>query len=128
MSSSVRSFNKNQFAMLGVFAFAMAILVIGFMPDQAHAGTGGTEFASVWTTLSDWMQGILGKVATGAMILVGIIAGVVRQSLMSFAVGIGGGVGLYNAPTIIDNVLTATLSQAPAVSDTIIQLSNGLGI
>ena len=44
------------------------------------------------------------------MILVGIVAGVARQSISAFAVGIGGGIGLYNTPTVIESVLSATLS------------------
>lgn len=110
-------------------AAAMALLVVSAVaPEHALAGTGGTEFDSVWTTLSDWMQGTLGKIAAGAMILVGIIAGVARQSLMAFAVGIGGGVGLYNTPTIIDNVLSATLANVPAATDAVVTISNGLGM
>ena len=110
-------------------AAVMALLVVSVVaPEHALAGTGGTEFDSVWTTLSDWMQGTLGKIAAGAMILVGIIAGVARQSLMAFAVGIGGGVGLYNTPTIIDNVLSATLANVPAATDAVVTISNGLGM
>lgn len=110
-------------------AAVMALLVVSAVaPEHALAGTGGTEFDSVWTTLSDWMQGTLGKIAAGAMILVGIIAGVARQSLMAFAVGIGGGVGLYNTPTIIDNVLSATLANVPAATDAVVTISNGLGM
>ena len=33
------------------------------------------------------------------MILVGVVGGIARQSLMAFAMGIGGGMGLYNSPT-----------------------------
>ncbi|MCG8026309.1 MAG: hypothetical protein JAZ02_20410 [Candidatus Thiodiazotropha endolucinida] len=106
----------------------MAGLVLCVAAAPAMAGTGGTEFADVWTTLTDWMQGTLGKIAAGAMILVGIIAGVARQSLMSFAVGVGGGIGLYNTPTIIDNMMTATLENAPAATQAVVTISNGLGM
>ena len=106
----------------------MAVMTLSLIAPDAFAGTGGTEFDDVWTTLSDWMQGTLGKIASGAMILVGIIAGVARQSLMAFAVGIGGGVGLYNTPTIVDNVMPATLAQAPVATQALGTLSNGLGL
>lgn len=107
---------------------AAAVVLLSMMPETATAGTGGTEFASVWTTLTDWMQGTLGKIAAGAMILVGVIAGVVRQSLMSFAVGCGGGIGLYNTPTVINNIMTATAEHMPAAQQAIITLGNGLGM
>ncbi len=96
-------------------------------PELALAGTGGTEFDAIWTTLTDWMQGTLGKIAAGAMILVGIVAGVARQSLMAFAVGVGGGIGLYNTPTVIDNMMTATLANAPTATQAVLTISNGLG-
>jgi len=60
------------------------------------------------------MQGTLGRVVAGAMVLVGIVGGVVRQSIMAFATGIGGGVGLYNTPKIIESIMSATL---PAAND-----------
>lgn len=116
--------NLKTMMMLAVVAMVLAASIA---PELVQAGTGGTEFDSVWTTLTDWMEGTLGKIAAGAMILVGIIAGVARQSLMAFAVGIGGGVGLYNAPSIIDNVMTATIEHAPAATQAVMTISNGLG-
>jgi len=103
------------------------LLIMGaLIAPEVMAGTGGAEFDSVWTTLTDWMQGTLGKIASGAMILVGIIAGVARQSIMAFAVGVGGGIGLYNTPTVIDLMMTATLENAPAATQAIMTISNGL--
>lgn len=106
----------------------LAIIGVLFMlaADGALAGAGGTEFDSIWTTLTDWMEGTLGKIAAGAMILVGIIMGIARQSIMAFAVGIGGGIGLYNTPTIIDNIMTATLENAPTATQAVLSITNGL--
>ena len=73
-----------------------------FAPD-VYAGDGGQEFEDVWTTLKDWTQGTLGI----AIVLVGVIIGVARQSLIAFAIGIAGAMGLYQAPTIIEALLTA---------------------
>lgn len=90
---------------------AQAMLVLGVLcaVQLAVAGTGGDSFDSIWVTLTDWMQGTLGRVVAGAMVLVGIVGGIVRQSIMSFATGVGGGVGLYNTPTIIESIMTATI-------------------
>lgn len=87
-------------------------LMLTFAVSNAFAGTGGDSFDSIWVTLSDWMQGTLGRVVAGSMVLVGIVSGIVRQSIMSFATGVGGGVGLYNTPTIIESIMTATLPVA----------------
>ena len=91
-----------------VMKFGVALMVT-VMATQAMAGTGGDSFDSIWVTLTDWMQGSLGRVVAGSMVLVGIVSGIVRQSIMSFATGVGGGVGLYNTPTIIESIMTATL-------------------
>ena len=48
-------------------------------------------------------------------VLVGIVGGIARQSLMAFALGIGGGMGLYNTPTVVESVMSATL---PVVAST----------
>ena len=79
------------------------------------AGTGGDAFTDVWDTLKDWTQGTLGRIVAGAMVLVGIVGGIARQSLMAFALGIGGGMGLYNTPTVVESVMSATL---PVVAST----------
>jgi len=88
----------------------LVMAAVSLIPDLAMAGAGvGQPLDDTYTTLTDWTQGSIGKVITLAMILVGIVAGVARQSLMAFAVGIAGGLGLYNAPGVVDMVFTATL-------------------
>ncbi|WP_425516850.1 TraA family conjugative transfer protein [Photorhabdus caribbeanensis] len=119
--ANASSKDSTLFLLLGLMAVVFLI-----MPDQAHAGTGGTAFDDVWTTLKDWTQGTLGRIVAGAMILVGIVAGIARQSLMAFAIGIGGGMGLYNSPTIVESIMSATLEHAEKVVPVVVQLSNGL--
>lgn len=73
-------------------------------------GVGGADaFNSVWTTVKSWTQGTLGKVMALVMILVGIAAGIARQSLMGFVVGAGSGIGLYSAPLVIESIMGASL-------------------
>ena len=72
-------------------------------------------FLLVWLAFSliggtDWFTQWAGLLITAG---VGIIAGVARQSIMAFAVGIAAGLGLYYAPTVIDK----TLSAVPLESD-----------
>ncbi|WP_448205473.1 TraA family conjugative transfer protein [Azospirillum sp. sgz302134] len=93
---------------------ALAALAVFVTAHAAMAGTGGTAFDQVWLDLTEWTQGTLGRVIAGGMILVGSIMGIARQSIMSFAVGVGSGVGLNNAPRVIESIVTATL---PVVAD-----------
>lgn len=93
---------------LGAAGLLAGVLLL--FPDLASAGGDTTTMNEVYGTLTGWCQGAMGKVISLGMILVGIIGGIARQSLMSFAVGIGGGLGLQNANYIIDAVVTATLT------------------
>ncbi len=68
----------------------------------------------------------MGRIVAGAMILVGVVGGIARQSLMAFAMGIGGGMGLYNSPTVVESIMSATLEHAEVIP-AVVQLSNGLG-
>lgn len=113
----------------GAIALSIGLLTIAFLitPEHAHAGTGGTAFDEVWITIKDWTQGTLGRIVAIAMILVGIVAGISRQNLMGFAMGIGGGMGLYNSPTVIESIMGATLAHAEKVLPIAVQISNGLG-
>ena len=77
-----------------------------FAPD-VYAGDGGQEFEDVWTTLKDWTQGTLGRIIAIALVLVDIVFGVARQSLIAFAICIAGAMGLYQSPAIIEALLTA---------------------
>jgi len=95
-----------------LFATVTALAVLGLAmiaPEAALAGTGGTEFAPAYTTVTGWMTGILGRIIAIAFIVVGLVAGVMRQSIMGFVVGIAAGLGVFVAPDIIDNIVTATL-------------------
>lgn len=111
-----------------VVSLTTAICVTaGFLVLEANASTSGASatFADILTWLTEVIQGTLGAVVCATMVLVGIIAGIARQSLMAFAIGIGGGVGLYNTPTILGSIFTATLANAPAVNSAVLSISSG---
>jgi len=97
---------------LAMAAAVIAAVALAVAPDSLVAGTGGTEFDNVWTWLVDVTQGTLGRIVAGAMVLVGVIGGIARQSLMAFATGIAGALGLNYAPDIIDAVMSATINVA----------------
>ena len=95
---------------LAVVVLATAVTILPF--TAAHAGTGGTEFDVFYDTIVDWAQGSLGKALALAMFLVGIGMGVMRGSVMAAVPAIAGALGLFVAPTIIEAIITATLSDA----------------
>jgi conjugal transfer pilus assembly protein TraA len=92
----------------GVFIALVSLLLVMMAPDTM-AGTAGTEFNNVWTLLTGWVEGLLGRIIAIVFVIVGLVAGVVRGSMMGFVLGISSGVGLFAAPTIITNIVTATL-------------------
>lgn len=100
--------------------------ILLFKSDNAFAGVDGKAFEEVWKLLTGWIQGYLGRVICGAMILVGVVAGIARQSLMSFAVGIAAGLGLYNLPGIVNGIMTAMLPVMNQLETLLIPVSNGL--
>ncbi len=91
------------------WVWMVALLSLGFS-NGAWAGDQGSEFDDVWNTLLGWAQGTLGKIIALSMMLVGIIAGVARQSIMAFAMGIAAGLGLFYAPGVINGVVSADMT------------------
>ena len=89
--------------------FPVAAIVLLGIASNVFAGTGGTEFEEIYTTLRSWSQGFLGKTIALGLFIVGTAIGIVRQSLMAIAVGIGGGMGVYYAPNIIDTMVQAMI-------------------
>ncbi|MCB5162647.1 TraA family conjugative transfer protein [Marinomonas algarum] len=116
---------KNVMKSPGAVSLSLMAVSLAFAGD-AFAGTDGTEFNEVWETLKGWTTGTLGKIVAGAMILVGIIGGIARQSLMAFAIGIAGGMGLSYAPNIIETIVSSTLEKAPSVIPLASQIANGM--
>lgn len=115
---------SNQLKMTAAVVIFGSLIAVA-APDVL-AGAGGSEFDDVWTQVKDWTQGTLGRIAAGGMVLVGIIGGISRQSLMPFATGVGGAMGLYNSPTVIESIMSATLTKQLAVVEAIQPISNGL--
>ena len=94
--------------MLGVLTLSGAVVLL-LVLGTSMAGTTGTEFQTLYTLLTGWMTGFLGRVVAVIFIIIGVIAGAARQPIMGFVLGVSAGVGMFLAPAIIDNVVTATL-------------------
>jgi conjugal transfer pilus assembly protein TraA len=89
-----------------LFFVCMAGLLVA---RSVFAGTGGSEFQEIYSTLTDWTQGYLGKAMAAGLFLTGMAIGIVRQSLMAIVLGIGGGMAVNYTPSIIDAVVTALI-------------------
>jgi conjugal transfer pilus assembly protein TraA len=78
-------------------------------PSLSYAGNGGTEFTIAYTTITGWLQGDLGRLLAASLLVVGLVMGVVRQSIMAAVPAIACGLVATVAPTIIGAVVTAVI-------------------
>lgn len=62
-------------------------------------------FDAIWTTIAFWIHSGLGRLLCGLMMLIGFISGVAKQDLTPAVVGIGGGLALYNLPSIVSSLI-----------------------
>ena len=121
------SVRHNAWVLTGLAVVFAAIFLLA--PDTAHAASkgGGSEFQDIWDKLVIWSGGYLGKIIALTMILIGIFYGLARQSIMSFALGIGTAMGLVYAPGVVDNIFSATLDAVNGMAPLAVSLANGLG-
>ncbi|MBT7409560.1 MAG: pili assembly chaperone [Methylococcales bacterium] len=94
------------------FKYLFGTIFLGsfmFLMPEVYAGTGGSEFNSIYSTITGWMQGTLGKLITIALLITGIGFGVVQQSVVAAVPAIAAGLILNAAPGVIDGIVTAVL-------------------
>lgn len=84
-------------------------LLLAFGASSAIAGTTGTEFQSMYTTLLNWATGYLGKAIAIAAFILGAGIGVARSSPIPALVGVVFALFMIYVPTIIDSIMTATI-------------------
>lgn len=114
-------FKFNKTSILSTLAVAAAgTLVAG----AAMAGADAT-FDPIVNTVMGWLGGSLGKLLAGVFVIIGLVAGAARGSILAFAVGIGCAVGVANIDTILSGIVGSTLEAAPAVTQALM-LTNGL--
>lgn len=102
----------NQKRLLSSLPLLAAVLVVGslvYAPD-ALASSNSTQFANVfestWDILKGWSQGTLGKIISIVIIIAGAGIMIARQSLMPFLIAIAAAICLYQAPNIIEGIMT----------------------
>jgi len=91
------------------FGLLFGLMMLTMVPDMGNAGVGGAALTTVWTQVVDLTQGTLGRIITLLIVVGGIAAAVVRQSLWAFIIGLSAGIGLYNAPTIITSLVAGVI-------------------
>lgn len=85
------------------------VLVLALGASSAFAGTTGTEFQSMYTTLLNWATGYLGRAIAIAAFILGAGIGVARSSPIPALVGVVFALFMVYVPTIIDSIMTAVI-------------------
>ena len=120
MNSKILNFiNSNKITLF------VGALMAGLFFTSAQAGSQGQECSSVYDMLTGWAQGTLGRIICIAIVLVGISAAVKNGTLMPVVISLAAAVILYNAPTIVEGILSATVD-ANVTADSLANVSNGL--
>ena len=100
------------------------LTALSAMLASAALASGGSEFSSIYSTITDWTQGVLGKILAVGGLLVGIAFGLVRQSVIAAVIGLAMAMVLFYGPDVIDSIMGATASGLSA--DAVAGLVNGL--
>ncbi len=92
-----------------VVSNAAVAVLLALLAGSAIAGTTGTEFQTVYSTLLNWATGFLGKSIAIAAFILGAGIGVARSSPIPALVGIVFALFMVYVPTIIDSIMTAVI-------------------
>ncbi len=85
-------------AVAGVSAFML-------MSNSAMADGGNEIFGDIKDFVVTNMKGTLGSLISLSLVLCGCFIAVKTQSFWAFIMGIVMAIGLYNSPTIVDNIM-----------------------
>jgi conjugal transfer pilus assembly protein TraA len=88
---------------------APAALLLALGATSVFAGTTGTEFQTMYTTMLNWATGYLGKAIAVAAFILGAGIGVARSSPIPALAGVVFALFMVYVPTIIDSIMTATI-------------------
>lgn len=102
--------DKAQSAMR-VLGFLLLIAALCFLAsgDCFAADQVSNDFDGIWKRLQDWTQGSLGKSISLLFLLIGLVAGLLRGSIVSCVVCLGAALALATVPSIINSIFTGTI-------------------
>ncbi|MCX7099423.1 MAG: hypothetical protein NTV43_16120 [Methylococcales bacterium] len=91
--------------------FAVALIALALSANDIAAAIGGikldaTTYARL-VGLASWTQSTLGKVAVLCLFITGVMASVLRESIIPVVVGCVIGLALCFSPFIVGNIATA---------------------
>ncbi len=102
--------NEEQQGLLKDKAALVLSLILLSIIVSSPTWAGSDSTFDVWVDqLTAWIEGSLGKGVSIAFVLIGIIMGIVSQTLKAVVIGVGCALGLNFTPTIIDTMFTALL-------------------
>jgi len=87
----------------------LVITLLMLASGTVLAGTTGTEFQTMYTTLLNWVNGYLGKSIAIAAFIIGAGVGIARSSPIPALVGVVFALFMVYIPNIIDSVMTAVI-------------------
>lgn len=90
-----------------MYGLALAVVVAMLVARSAFASVNDSTFSSVYTTLHDWATGSLGQVIAIGSFITGMAIGLVRQSLMAIALGVGCALAMNYGPDVLGSMFTA---------------------
>ncbi len=104
-----RSLRLTSRAPVRLATVAPVALLLALGATSAFAGTTGTEFQTMYTTMLNWATGYLGKAIAVAAFILGAGIGVARSSPIPALAGVVFALFMVYVPTIIDSIMTATI-------------------
>jgi len=104
-----RSLRLTSRAPVRLASVAPVALLLALGATSAFAGTTGTEFQTMYTTMLNWATGYLGKAIAVAAFILGAGIGVARSSPIPALAGVVFALFMVYVPTIIDSIMTATI-------------------
>jgi conjugal transfer pilus assembly protein TraA len=99
---------KQNLAVVSAVALA-ALLASGAVLAGADTTFGTTAGAGPVGTLTNWLQGSMGRMFAIGALAVGLGIGIVKQSVMSVAIGVGIALAASAGPTVLGAIFSAAI-------------------
>jgi conjugal transfer pilus assembly protein TraA len=104
----------NTFSSLEIFMVMnsknmMVAILLLLLTNVAVAGTTGAEFLAIYTLLSNWVSGYLGRTIAFSGMILGLGAAALSQRPVLGLVGLFFGVVVLILPTVLNAMLTAII-------------------
>ncbi|HVK54966.1 MAG TPA: TraA family conjugative transfer protein [Burkholderiales bacterium] len=89
--------------------YAAVAAILTLLATAATAGVTGTEFLPIFTLLSDWVSGYLGRTIAFTGMILGVGAAALSQRPVLGLIGLFFGVLVLVMPNVLNAMLTAVI-------------------